>query len=139
MEKTINKRSLGNKLRLLKDSIVRYNDAVVNKIYEVGGVSPLIFLKKFQNTPNLLGKLKVMYNLYDALCEMFHMKLEIKDIYSLYLFNVSNTINAINEKNINFNFLNEKLTNTKYFENYIEFLKECSEDKTLLDFLQNKF
>ena len=139
MKTKINKKSLNNKLRLLKNSIIYYNKDLINKIEEVGGISPLIYLKKFQNLSHLLGSLSVIYDLYAFLCKIFDDDLTIKDIYSLYQFNMSNSINNINNNNINKDYLNDKLINSKHFDEYLEFLKSASRDKTLFDFLNNKY
>lgn len=135
----INKRSLNNKLRLLKNSIIHYNTPLVAKISELGGLSPLIFLKKFKDVPHLLGVLRVIYDLYSYLCKLFNTDLTIKDIYSLYNFNMSNTIKELNSNNIDKSLLNNNLMNSKYLNSYIEFLKMSAKDNTLVDFLNNKY
>lgn len=134
----INKRSLNNKLRFLKDAIVKMNKPLCCKIKELGGITPLIFLKKFKNTPYLLGKLKCIYDPYPFLCKLFNETLTLKDISSLYLFTDSN-VGVKNFDEFNVDFLNEKLMKSKYVENYKSFLLEVSQETTLLDFLENKF
>ena len=132
----INKRSLSNKLVLLKNAIVKRNRVLCEKIEELGGITPLIYLKKFKNTPHLLGRLCYVYDLYPFLCEMFKEDLNLKDINSLYLFTDCNIKEKISE-NFNTDFLNEKLRKSKYLENYKKFLLLSSQDTTLLDFLNN--